>query len=555
MLLRQLLHPLPAFLLLYACALTAGEDRQHARGVVFDDRDGDGRRSAEEPGIAGVRVSNGMVVVRTDDTGRYELPVDDETILFITKPSGWMTALGEHQLPRFYYIHQPAGSPRNLRYPGIEPTGPLPESVDFPLRRRVEPERFEALLFSDPQPQTERELDYIREDVIRELLGTTAAFGLTTGDILFDDLTLFPRYNALIGSLGIPWYNVPGNHELNFEAADDRHSLETFKRHFGPPYYAFEYGRALFVVLDNIEYQGNGQSDPGDVRGNGGYIAKLGQRQLEWLKQELAHVPEETLVFVATHAPLVTYVGDGAGVNTQDRRELLALLAGRPNLYSVAGHTHTTEHHYLGSDEGFAGPGTFHHHVLATVSGSWWSGPFDERGVPVTLQRDGTPNGYHVLEIDGTRASVRYKAAGAPASEQMRIVFDVAHHGLSRDALRDYRHGELFDGHMGRAALAAAQIVVNLYDGGPRSSVEYRVEEGAWMPLAPVRRIDPFAHELFARNADTKKSWVEPAPSSHLFTADLPHDLAPGVHVLSVRARDEFAREHHAHAVLEISGP
>jgi len=41
------------------------------------------------------------------------------------------------------------------------------------------------------------------------------------------------------------------------------------------------------VVLDNIEYQGNGEADPGDVRGSGGYVANFGRRQLAWLAQEL----------------------------------------------------------------------------------------------------------------------------------------------------------------------------------------------------------------------------------------------------------------------------
>ena len=143
------------------------------------------------------------------------------------------------------------------RYEGIDPTGPLPGSIDFPLLPRSEEESFEALLFADTQPQTNRELDYIREDIIPELIGTQAVFGMTMGDILYDDLSMFPRYNAIISKIGIPWYNVPGNHEMNFKAKNDQYSLETFKRFFGPPYYSFEYGNALFVVLDNIEYQGN----------------------------------------------------------------------------------------------------------------------------------------------------------------------------------------------------------------------------------------------------------------------------------------------------------
>ncbi|HBO15947.1 MAG TPA: Cna protein B-type domain containing protein, partial [Porticoccaceae bacterium] len=131
------------------------------------------------------------------------------------------------------------------------------------------------------------------------------------------------------------------------------------------------------------------------------------------------------------------------------------MLAGRPNLYSVAGHTHTTDHVYFGKEEGFSGPGKFHHHVLATVSGAWWSGPFDERGVPVSDQRDGTPNGYHVLEVDSTDVAVRFKGAGKPADYQMRVVFDVAHHQLNRNGMRDFREGELLDGRMSQDQLAA----------------------------------------------------------------------------------------------------
>ena len=184
------------------------------------------------------------------------------------------------------------------------------------------------------------------------------------------DVVAIGRAVALIAQIGIPWYNVPGNHELNFEANSDEYSLETFKKFFGPPYYAFEYADALFVVLDNIDYQGNGEADPGDVRGNGGYEARISKRQLRWLEKELEYVDKDRLVFVATHAPLGSEVTSSA---TDNRRGLFQLLSGRPNLYSVAGHTHTNNHLYFGEEDGFDGPGEFHHHVLATVSGSWMS--------------------------------------------------------------------------------------------------------------------------------------------------------------------------------------
>ena len=533
-----------AFLLLPHSALAA-----NATGQVFLDSNKNGSLYAGERGIASVRVSNGLDVVTTNDEGRYTLPVDEQSIIFITKPRDYAIPVNAHMLPQFYYIHQPAGSPAGMRYEGIAPTGPLPEQINFALIERQESAQFEAILFADPQPQTQRELDYIRDDVVAELIDSEAAFGMTLGDILYDDLSMFPRYNAVIAQIGIPWYNVPGNHELNFEADSDEYSLETFKKFFGPPYYAFEYADALFVVLDNIDYQGNGKADPGDVRGNGGYEARISKRQLRWLEKELEFVDKDRLVFVATHAPLGSEVTSSA---TDNRRGLFQLLSGRPNLYSVAGHTHTNNHLYFGEEDGFDGPGTFHHHVLATVSGSWWSGPFDERGIAISDQRDGTPNGYHILEVDSTDLVVRYKGAGKPADQQMRIRFDVTHHQLEANGMRDFRAGQLLDGRMSQDELAAASIMVNLFDGGPKSQVSYRVNDGVYRPLERNLRKDPYMLEQFVRHASDKKSFVQATVSTHLFEADLDADLPPGVHTVTVRAADEFGRIHHGHAILEI---
>lgn len=525
------------------------------RGRVFEDTNANGVLDPGEPGVVGVRVSNGLLVVVTDDSGLYALEVGEETVLFITKPAGYATPVNARMLPQFYYIHQPAGSPKGLRYSGLAPTGPLPESIDFPLVRREEPKTFEAILFADTQPESSAEVDFIRDDVVGELIGTPAVFGMTVGDIMFDDLSLLPRFNSIVAQIAVPWYNVPGNHEMNLAAADDRHSLETFKRHFGPPYYAFEYGDAVFFVLDNIFYQGGGQTDPADFRQNGGYVARFDEMQLAWLENELAHVPDHKLVFLAMHSPLVNAVSPGSPqANTANRRDLLALLSGRRHLYAVAGHTHTTEHHYLGAADGFEGPEPFHHHVLTTVSGSWWSGPLDERGVPTTVQRDGTPNGYHVLEVDGVDLAVRYKAAGQAVDYQMRIAFDVEHHGIGADLHRDFRPGELLDGRLDADQVAATDVYVNLFDGGPRSRVEFTIAGHGPIAMERVRRIDPWVNELFLRHVATKKPWVKAELSTHVFVAGLPEDLGPGVYTLTVRASDEFGRVHHAHQVVEIAG-
>jgi len=58
-------------------------------GVVYENHSGGLRRAAGDPGIAGVLVSNGRDVVKTDADGRYTLPIDEESIVFVIKPTGY----------------------------------------------------------------------------------------------------------------------------------------------------------------------------------------------------------------------------------------------------------------------------------------------------------------------------------------------------------------------------------------------------------------------------------------------------------------------------------
>ena len=150
--------------------------------------------------------------------------------------------------------------------------------------------------------------------------------------------------------------------------------------------------------------------------------------------------------------------------------------------------------------------------------------------------------------------AVRYKGSGRPIGEQMRIMFDVAHHGLRPDGIRDFKAGALLDGRMTSDEIAAASILVNLFDGGPKSKVSYKVGDGQYRSMKRVLRKDPFIVEQFNRHRESKKSWVEARPSTHLFEADLDDTLGAGTYTVTVRAVDEFGRVHHGHTVLEIFG-
>jgi hypothetical protein len=518
---RRILATLTALLTAAAAVDAAGP----ATGIVFHDVDGDGRFSAGDEPLRGIAVSNGEQIVTTNRQGRFEIPYEaDDTVFFVLKPRGWQAPLDENHLPHFYYVHKPAGSP-DLDYPGIAPTGPLPERLEFPLYPAMEPDRFQAILFADTQPRDQREVDYIAHDVVEELIGTEATFGVTLGDILFDDLSLFGSLNRTVGLIGIPWHNVVGNHDINFDAPSDFLSNETFRATYGPPYYSFDYGPVHFIVLDDVIWM---PADEEQERGR--YRGGLDERQLAFLRNDLKRVPMERLVVLFMHIPM-TSMDEG------ERGELFRLLETRPHTMSVSGHTHWQAHRFLGEEEGWRGREPHHHVINVTVSGSWWSGAPDEQGIPHTTMRDGAPNGYSVVTFDGTGYTIDFKAARRPAEHQMTI------HAAEVLAAADTNR----------------TVSVNVFGGSRRSIVEMRIGEGEWVTLTRVRTEDPY----FRAMKDLEEGDAPPPgrrlpgirPSDHIWQGRIPADLSPGTHRIEVRAIDMFGRTFVDHRAIRIAAP
>lgn len=494
-------------------------DASTAVGIVFEDANGNGQKDAGEKGLPDVRVSNGRDVVKTDEHGAYRLSVTDDTILFVIKPRGWIPPLSDEILSRFYYVHKPAGSPK-LKYPGVTPTGPLPKSVDFALRRHEEPSRFKVLLFGDTQPSTQADIDYLAHDVIEELVGTDAAFGVTLGDLTYDSPALFESVAQTIGLLGVPWYHVLGNHDMNYDAPDDALSTESYQRVFGPPYYAFDFGPVHFIVLDDVVWKG------ASAKSNGDYTAGLGERQLAFVRNDLALLPKEQLVVLMMHIPLMELA---------ELRDVLDLLERRPHTFSVSAHYHYNDHHFFGKDEGWDGPEPHHHLVNVTTCGSWWRGVADELGIPHTTMRDGAPNGYAIATFDGCQYAVEYRPARRPAAYQIQI-----HAPEMAPAEK----------------VAETEVLVNVFAGSDRSKVEMRVDDkGAWLPMTKTMQPDPFYLAIKKQETKEMPSHLKmPAAIDcpHLWKASLPTGLTKGKHLIHVRTVDVFGQAYDARRVIRI---
>ncbi|MFN8740988.1 MAG: calcineurin-like phosphoesterase C-terminal domain-containing protein, partial [Pirellula sp.] len=418
-----------------------------AKGYVYWDQNGNGLRDSEEKGLEGIRVSNGFDVVKTNADGLYSLDVSDDTILFVIKPRNWMPPLNELNLPKFYYIHKPKGSPQS-QYSGVAPTGELLASIDFPLLQQQEPDQFKVILFGDTQPRNKQEVDFMAHDIIPQIKADNvhgAAFGITLGDVVFDDLNVYGPHNEAVALLDKPWYNVLGNHDLNYDSPNDRLADETFEKTFGPAYYSFDYGPVHFVTLDDVKWIGATATEKGR------YVGGIGKDQLEFLKKDLASIPIDQPVVLLMHIPII---------EAEDRLEFYKLIENRPFAISFAAHTHFLKHHFIGKDDGWNGKEPHHHLVNVTVCGSWWRGSTDELGIPHATMSDGGANGYSILSLDKNSYKLEYRAARRPASHQMSIY-------LPDEIPADQ--------------ISSTTMVVNVFNGSKRSKVEYRlVPEGAW---------------------------------------------------------------------------
>ena len=578
------------------------------RGVVFADANRNGLHDTSEAGVEGVLVSNGRDWTRTDANGAYALAIRDDMNLTVVQPSEWRVPTNARLQPQYFYIHKEGGTGYDLRFGGLPDTGPAPARVNFPLTQRAAAaEPFSCAVLGDPQTYSNEQISWLRNGVGAALVEADLDANdcmLHLGDVVGDDLGLLDRLFEVTAAAGAPQWAVIGNHDIDFDARTNADKADSWRHRVGPNYFAFEQGNVLFVGLDNVFYPCNA-SDVARGRthcaeGND-YNGRLTETQLTWLAGLLDRTPEDRLVVLAHHIPLVSFADPTSPKHqTDNATRLYDLLDGREAL-SLSGHTHSLENHAPGQH--FAGwveavgveALPFRHIVAGAASGAWFQGDFNTFGVPMALQRMGAPQGYLHLDIDGSSYRERYVGARMPERSQwvglntpsFRAWFDAIMQW--RDADRDRRPAvpprsinDLPDPHLltPHDFEETVWLTANVWAGSAETQVEAelpggeiltleRTQQGTgetvrrgaeWAdPFAAVRQLSVARYAYESTSDDARAQGIElfrgsrfgPAPpqpqgtvttrNMHLWRAQLPA-LPPGVHVIRITSTDRHGR-------------
>ncbi len=447
-----------------------------------------GRVRSNGEGVAGVAVSDGLDVVVTDGGGRFELISDHRRdFLRITVPSG-------HAIPR-----SETGTARFFRPIAGDGRGEMEAVFDLEPLREPDDDHV-ALFLADIQVQNEQEVAWFLErpvpdvrDTLRSL-GDPHAVGIACGDIMYDHLELYPGYLQGVSRMGIPFFQVLGNHDQDLDSPTDEGSTATFSSHFGPPYYSFDRGAVHYVVLDDVFWYG------------AGYLGYMSADQLTWLENDLRQVEPGRPVIAIAHIPILgsrhLRIGErdpSPSISVTNRQELYRLL--EPfQAHIVTGHTHENEHVFEGG---------VHEHVVGAVCGTWWSGP---------ICGDGTPMGYSVYEMSGEEVTWRYKSTGHDFDHQIRA----------------YGHGA--------EPTAPDEIVANVWDWDPEWRVLWYEDGERKGEMARRTGYDPLSVELHAGDElPPRREWADPIPTGHLFYAPASRDAR-----VRVEATDRFGRVYSA---------
>ncbi|MBL7010357.1 MAG: calcineurin-like phosphoesterase C-terminal domain-containing protein [Candidatus Marinimicrobia bacterium] len=498
-------------------------------GVVFHDKNKDGIQNLREEGIKGIPVSNGKNIVLTDRQGKFQIKSDSNDVIFIMQPSGWQVPVNEYNIPQYYINIRLKKWPEFLKYDGFTDPLPLPEQIMFPLyKSKVNGHNFRAIISGDPQPRDSAEVRYFRDEILNSMLiQENPEFYVPLGDIMYDDLSLFPYYLEQVSELGIPIWHVFGNHDINYKAPSDSLAKETWRLYFGPDYFSFEYGNVHFIALNTVYYKGWNK----EKNKKGRYVGKLHNDQLIWLKNDLSLVSSGKQIVFLSHIPIISDVYKGESVELTNRDQLYKMIHNRKKVLALCGHMHYLENMELTMAHGWTGKAEFRNLNLGAGCGAWWYGPIQANGVPYGFHYDGTPNGYFMFDFSKTNFNYEFIPSKSDPSQTFRIS-----HPMDR---------------LKTESIDTSQIAINVYFGGPKTIVSCMIDDKEVLLRKAVTAEDPYMNQLILMHPDLYPSIDKMPVNAHMWLGDFPI-LNKGNHTIRIQVNHDNGITENQAKIFEI---
>ncbi len=333
--------------------------------------------------IAGVAVSDGFQVTSTDKNGYYELNgvTPDTWYIYCSIPEEVKVPVDEFGRPNYF-----------KKYPSST------AQYDFTFEKLAggKEKEFALLAIADTQVGNIASSDRYKAQVSPEMKKFSQEFGMpcygvALGDLVYCSATnpaehLYYEMRDAFRLSGVPTFAVMGNHDnCHFSTSkpvftSERNSTynltiqRAFEECFGPINFSFNRGDAHIVGMRNVQWNDN-------IHPGGDHISEMfTDEQLEWLKQDLALVPKDKILFFCVHIPIYNRTG-------KNLQEALTLLDQFDEVYILSGHLHFRN--FYDHKTNNTGHKAFEQ-AWATVHGVGWSHASN-------LCCDGAPMGYGVI--------------------------------------------------------------------------------------------------------------------------------------------------------------
>jgi Icc protein len=183
--------------------------------------------------------------------------------------------------------------------------------------------------------------------------------------------SLYKLYSETVKNFQMPVFNTMGNHEIygiyevsGADSLNPEYGERMFEKRLGELYSSFNHKGWKFIILNSVE-----------ATKNNGYVGKIDDVQIAWIKRQLQETDPQTPIVISTHIPFITAstqknvgptVGNDSSTVIYNGKEVLDLFSGHNLKLVLQGHLHSIEDIYIDGTHFITG---------GAVSGAWWNGP------------------------------------------------------------------------------------------------------------------------------------------------------------------------------------